>query len=101
MASFLSIARSARRQSRNIANLLRGMPVTYPPLGSATLDRDDVHLARQWLKDRSRWDDAGEVLRYEQEFAAWNGSDYAIDFYCSVFLLCKIDRADLNVQAFL
>jgi len=80
MASFLSIARSARRQARNIINLLRGRPVTYPPLGSVTLDKDDVLLARQWLKDRSKWNDPEEVRRYEQEFAEWNGSKYAFAF---------------------
>lgn len=75
-----SLARIGRNQARNALNLLRGRPVTYPPLGSVTLDRDDVRLARQWLKDRSRWDDTEEVRRYEEEFAAWNGSEYAFAF---------------------
>lgn len=75
-----TLARIGRNQVRNALNLLRGRPVTNPPLGSVTLDKDDVRLARQWLKDRSKWDDAEEVREYEQEFAAWNGSEYAFAF---------------------
>lgn len=80
MLSLRPVARILRNQVRNALNLLRDRPVTYPPLGSVTLDKDDVRLARQWLKDRSRWDDAEEVRQYEQDFAAWNGSKYAYAF---------------------
>lgn len=64
MLSLRPVARILLNQVRNALNLLRDRPVTYPPLGSVALDKDDVRLARQWLKDRSRWDDAEEVRQY-------------------------------------
>jgi dTDP-4-amino-4,6-dideoxygalactose transaminase len=45
-----------------------------------TLDKDDVVIARNWLKDRPQWYDASVVAEYEKRFALWNGSKYAFAF---------------------
>jgi perosamine synthetase len=68
------------RQARNALNALAGRPVTTPSLACATLDPDDVEIARAWLRDRSAWGDEAIVDHYESEFAAWNGSRYAFAF---------------------
>jgi dTDP-4-amino-4,6-dideoxygalactose transaminase len=75
-----NIARFGYRQAKNIVKLTLGKPLTYPSLGSMTLDQDDVDLARQMLKDKSSWNDAIIVNEYEKKFAAWNGSQYAFAF---------------------
>jgi dTDP-4-amino-4,6-dideoxygalactose transaminase len=69
-----------RRQARNFRNFLLGRNVTLTPLGSMTLDWDDVALARHWLDDRSKWVDNSIVTRYEQLFAEWAGFKYAFAF---------------------
>ena len=43
-----------------------------PSLGSQTLDRDDVELAKALLADPSGWLDPGPVREFEDEFASWN-----------------------------
>lgn len=64
---YLQVARAAlRRPSHRRA-----------PLGSMTLDPDDVILAQQWLNNRSNWQDADPVTEYEAAFAKWNGSKHA------------------------
>jgi len=45
-----------------------------------TVDRDDVELARDWLKKRDRWGEDGLVKEYEAAFASWNGSRRAFAF---------------------
>jgi dTDP-4-amino-4,6-dideoxygalactose transaminase len=50
------------------------------PLGSMTLDPDDVKIAQKWLEIRSGWRDRDVVFQYESEFARWNGSGYALAF---------------------
>ncbi len=51
-----------------------------PSLGSMTLDKDDVRIARAWLKERSSWNDTGETREFAAEFARWNGSRHAYAF---------------------
>lgn len=46
-------------------------------MNSRTLERDDAQLARHWLRDRQRWDDASVVGEYQEAFARWNGSKHA------------------------
>jgi len=71
------IRRAAQHQLGNLRNLLAGEPVTVAPLGGMNLDRDDVDIARRWLKDRHDWFDRGPVEQYQAEFARWNGSRHA------------------------
>ncbi|MEE9269157.1 MAG: aminotransferase class I/II-fold pyridoxal phosphate-dependent enzyme [Candidatus Krumholzibacteria bacterium] len=68
------------RQLTNLRELLAGRSVTTPAMGSVTLDEDDVALARAWLKRRQGWSDPEPVRRYEEAFAAWNGSSHAFAF---------------------
>lgn len=68
------------KQAKNIAKLSLGRPVSYPSLGSMTLDEDDVLIARNWLKDKAEWHNYELVLEYERNFAKWNGSKYAFAF---------------------
>jgi dTDP-4-amino-4,6-dideoxygalactose transaminase len=51
-----------------------------PSLGSNTLDRDDVALAKKQLKYRKNWFAPDTVNEYERAFAQWNGSQYAFAF---------------------
>lgn len=75
-----ALARVARRQVRNLKHLLSGRPVTAPPFVGATLDPDDVALARAWLAQPARWAAREETRAYEVEFARWNGSAHAFAF---------------------
>lgn len=68
------------RQAQNLKKIVTGDPLTYPSLGSATLDRDDVEIARKWLRNRSRWAEQDLVHEYENKFADWNGSRFAYAF---------------------
>jgi perosamine synthetase len=70
----------AKRQLGNLERLLTGRPLTTPPLSSMTVDRDDVVVARSYLKDRSGWRDPAVVADYESTFARWNGSRRAFAF---------------------
>ncbi len=75
-----ALARVGIHQARNVLKLLIGRPLTTPPLGSVTLDQDDVELAKKWLKNRQDWFDESIVSEYEQGFAQWNGSKYVFAF---------------------
>jgi len=68
------------RQLKNLIKLLLGQPINYHPLGSQTLDLDDVKIAKYWLKQRNNWYDTEIIEEYEKEFAHWNGSKYAFAF---------------------
>lgn len=67
-------------QIKNIVKLVLGYPLTTPPLGSATLDLDDVAIAKNQLKERKNWFEPSTVKEYESAFAQWNGSKYAFAF---------------------
>ena len=68
-----------RHQASVGVRLATGRPVSPFPLGSGTLDDDDVRIARAWLK-RDTADDPAVVARFEQAFATWNGSSSAFAF---------------------
>lgn len=71
----------ARTQAKYLRNFLLSGSFTTPPLVSVTLDKDDVKVARGYLKkDRSDWYDPEMVQLYEQEFAQWNGSQFAFAY---------------------
>lgn len=75
-----SFAHIGIRQLKNVTKLALGRLVSYPSLGSMTLDEDDVLIARQWLKNRSSWNSDALVHEYEQQFARWNSSKFAFAF---------------------
>jgi dTDP-4-amino-4,6-dideoxygalactose transaminase len=77
---FKQLLRLGYHQVRNLIRFVRGRSLTYPPLGSVTLDEDDVSLAKAWLKSREQWYDCQIVQQYEQAFSQWNGSEYAYAF---------------------
>jgi dTDP-4-amino-4,6-dideoxygalactose transaminase len=67
-------------QAKNLVKFFVGKPLTYPSLGSMTLDQDDVRIAKTWLKNKVRWNDDSLVVKYEKMFAEWNGSKHAFVF---------------------
>lgn len=67
-------------QAQNLVRIILRQPVNHPPLGSVTLDMDDVKVAQRWLKNRTKWDNHSIVSDYERRFAEWNGSGYAYAF---------------------
>jgi len=69
-----------RKQIGNFLNLILSGTMNTPPLGSVTLDKDDVTLARKLIKERDCWDNEKIVSKYESEFAQWNGSKHAYAF---------------------
>lgn len=80
MSSIKPILHIGYRQFKNIIKLILGRQLTTPSLGSMTLDLNDVRLARNWLKRRKDWYRTNEVVKYNKQFAKWNGSEYAFSF---------------------
>ncbi len=83
MNFYLEIKRLYRfgcHQVKNLIKLILGYTLTYPSLGSATLDLDDVAMTKRMLKERKNWLESSVVKKYENEFANWNGSKYAFAF---------------------
>lgn len=74
------VRRALRHQRANLRKLATGEPVRVAPLGGMTLDLDDVRIARACLHDQSGWSDVEPVLRFQDEFARWNGSRHAFAF---------------------
>ena len=66
-------------QLKNFAKLTLMRPVTSLS-GTLSLDRDDVKLAREWLKRRSEWYRTDLINEYHDKFAYWNGSAFAYSF---------------------
>ena len=75
-----ALARFGYNQAKNIGKLFLGYPLTTPSLGSATLDYDDLLIAKSQLRNREGWFDPNTVKEYENAFAKWNGSKYAFAF---------------------
>jgi perosamine synthetase len=75
-----SLARFGYHQAKNIGKRLLGYPLTTPPLGSVTLDHDDLLIAKSQLRNRECWFNPNTVKEYENSFAKWNGSKYAFAF---------------------
>ena len=97
----MSISAQSRRlgksYARNLARLALGAPLTYPALGSMTLEADDMALARRMLASRSSWDSRRYVDEFEARFAEWNSSKYAFSFMSArVALSACIHALDLK-----
>jgi hypothetical protein len=71
------LRQAAEHHLANLRKVLRREPLVLAQLGSATLDADDVHVVRRWLRQRQQWNETETVHRYERRFAAWNGSGRA------------------------
>lgn len=74
------VRRALQHQLANLRKLATGEPVRVAPLGGMTLDLDDVRIARACLRDPAGWSDVEPVLRFQNEFARWNGSRHAFAF---------------------
>lgn len=72
-----ALAQFCIKQAVNLKKAVTGRPLTTPSLGSMTLDRDDVKLAKEWLRNKEQWHNTEIIKKYESEFARWNGSKYA------------------------
>jgi len=87
----------ARRHSETARLALLSRRSGLVPLGSMTLDEDDIGVAQSWLQDGSKWEDIDVVQEYEAEFARWNGSHYAFAFIgARVALSAAIYALDLH-----
>ena len=51
-------ARILRSQATALRNLLRGWPLIYTGPASMTIEAEDIALAAELIRDRSRWTDA-------------------------------------------
>jgi len=80
LATVKRVVRFGRSQVRNFGKMAQRQPLTLHPLGSTTLDEDDVLIARQWLRKRSDWTGTQLTAQYEGAFARWNGSRHAFAF---------------------
>lgn len=65
---------------KNVWKLFRGQTLNTPPLGSMTLDADDVYIAYRLLRNRRNWQNEKLLTEFEESFAKWNGSRSAFGF---------------------
>ena len=70
---------AARHQAGNLLRLASGVPVAPVPMGSMTLDIDDVRMARESLLDPGAADDSWPA-RFESRFARTVGTGDAVSF---------------------
>ncbi|MGB9627201.1 MAG: DegT/DnrJ/EryC1/StrS family aminotransferase [Thermodesulfobacteriota bacterium] len=80
MRGLKAVTRFGINRINNLRDFLKGHPIKVIPLGSMTLDYDDVKVAEEWLEKTTHWMDHKIVFEYETEFAKWNGSKYAFAF---------------------
>ncbi|MDY6949982.1 MAG: aminotransferase class I/II-fold pyridoxal phosphate-dependent enzyme [Thermodesulfobacteriota bacterium] len=83
----MDIGRRSRRlaqiafvSAKRLVRLSLGYPWTTPPLGSVTLDLDDVAVAKKLLRDKKGWFSPEGLEEYQEAFASWNGSKSAFAF---------------------
>jgi len=69
-----------KNQIKNLYWYLSGKPLIIAPLGSTTLDLDDVKIAKKWLYNSKTWDDIKVVREFESQFSKWNGSKFSFAF---------------------
>lgn len=77
----MELSRVAKRQAGNLARVAAGRNVVFPTLVSATLEMDDVELARELLAGSpASWRDEAPTRRYEAAFAEKMGVARAFAF---------------------
>ncbi len=74
------LGRVIRHQASNLVRFATGAPVAPIPMGSMTLDLDDVTIARQCLADPESWTDENAVIQFESDFARYCGVPEAVSF---------------------
>jgi dTDP-4-amino-4,6-dideoxygalactose transaminase len=74
------VRRALQHQLANLRRLAAGEPLRVAPLGGMTLDPDDVRIARDCLRERQGWFELEPVVRFQEDFACWNGSRHAFAF---------------------
>lgn len=75
-----TIKQVAFNQVRKLSRIFARCPVAPPSLVATTLDKDDVQLAKEWLKDEDTWDEKKSLADFESAFANWNNSLAAYGF---------------------
>lgn len=75
-----TIAKIGYHQLKNLNRFIQKQPVMPPSFNSATLDEDDVALAKLWLNQKGKWESTEELEQYHRMFATWNGSAHAYSF---------------------
>ena len=66
--------------AKKFLKLFLGYPLKTPPLGSVTLDLDDVAIAKEQLRDKRDCFNPEKIEEYQKAFAKWNGSKHAFAF---------------------
>ena len=69
-----------RKHKYNLLRMLKGHQVQFTELQSATLDKDDVEIAKWYLRHKGAWYDDEAVSQFENSFKKWNSSKYAFSF---------------------
>jgi dTDP-4-amino-4,6-dideoxygalactose transaminase len=87
------LASVVRNQARNFRKIATRGPLVVPPLSSATVDADDVKLARALLREQGLWYDDKVVKEYERQFAQWSGARSAFAFVAGRVALSAIIEA--------
>lgn len=69
-----ALARVPLAPARALAGVLSGSALRQPELGSQTVDREDVALARSLIDRPERWGEQDRIHEFETSFANWNAS---------------------------
>jgi dTDP-4-amino-4,6-dideoxygalactose transaminase len=69
-----------RNQISDVANAISGKPRAVSSFGNATIDIDDVALARKMLENEGKPIRCEAAELFENEFAKWNGSNRAFAY---------------------
>lgn len=82
MSTVQAYSRAVKRIGKQVARqVVRGAPSRLVPLGAATLDAQDVAIAKSWLqRNPDEWDNESVIRSYHEAFAHFNGSEYAFSF---------------------
>jgi len=78
--SVAAAARVGARLAAGLAGSVAGRPSAFPPFVSMTLEGDDLACVDHALGHPDEWFDTEVEHAYQREFAAWNGSEYALAF---------------------
>jgi dTDP-4-amino-4,6-dideoxygalactose transaminase len=68
------------RKIKNVVRRVQFIANPKPQLVCGTLDFDDVHIAKNQLKNRHNWINTSVETEFSEKFAKWNGSRHAFAF---------------------
>lgn len=80
MSSTPGASESRIQTLKTLVGMLMGRRSAFSSLSSATLDIDDVLLARKWLKQPESWRDRSVTEAYEKTFTDWIGARFGFAF---------------------